>query len=37
MIVAICNDPCGNCLTCNFPGQCSCVQGWTGSDCCIGA
>ena len=34
--VALCDDSCGNCASCDSPNNCTCSSGWTGSDCCIG-
>ena len=30
---AICSSPCGTNKQCTAPDTCTCVSGWTGSDC----
>ena len=30
---AICSSPCGTNKQCTAPNNCTCVSGWTGSDC----
>ena len=34
--IAVCPDKCGHCLECIEPGNCTCLEGWTGYDCCEG-
>ena len=36
MYVAICLNDCGHCDKCTEPGICTCLEGWTGNDCCKG-
>ena len=35
-IIAICADECGHCDKCVAPDNCTCLEGWTGNDCCEG-
>ncbi len=34
--LAICADECGQCDECVSPDNCTCIEGWTGNDCCDG-
>ena len=34
--IAICNSTCGTNKQCSAPDTCTCVNGWTGSDCLTG-
>ena len=34
--VAVCDDSCHHCITCDSPNSCTCLNGWTGSNCCTG-
>lgn len=33
---AICDDGCGEDMECTEPNICSCIDGWSGSNCSIG-
>ena len=33
LITAICSLPCGTNKNCTAPDNCTCINGWTGSDC----
>ena len=34
--IAVCDDSCHHCISCDSPDTCTCLSGWTGSNCCTG-